>query len=334
MTRETDIAEDLADRIVGRALIGVRLEVSFFNSVRSRLSSLFKDLTKELVILNPPAATRSQVRKARLSLLISNSEKAIKETYRSIKFTQDKELSSYYDTEVVATQVEMRRSFNENGLTYFVAVPKEKLDRLVMGSPVTAWWDAQERKISQSVIAELRKGLIAGETVDGFIRRLTGDSGVYDDATNYAKTLVKTSVMAMGNLARFSVFEANLTYIDAYMQLSRLDNKSSKPCIARAGLLWDARTKEPRGHDLPFEVPPLHYGCRSVPVVKLKGGEAPKDQDSDQWLRSLSSGQQDRLLGKERANLYRQGDIIARDLIDQSNRPLSLAELSETIGED
>lgn len=331
MTLETEIAESFADRIISRVLLGARLEVSFIDKARSHLSSLFTEVRKEVVTINPLLSSRSSVRKLRLQVLSSTVDRINRTFYGLIKAEQNKELSRYHDTEVIATQVEMRRSFNDNGLTYFVAIPRDQMDKVVLGSPLGSWWDAQQRKLSQSLDAEFRKSVIANEGLDGMMARIASLSETH---LSYAKTLVKTSVMAIGNLARFAVMEANLTYIDAYVQLSKLDTRSSTPCIARAGLLWDARTKEPRGHSLPFEVPPLHYCCRSVPAVKLKGGHAPKDQDADEWIRSLSSGQQDRLLGKERAGLYRRGDIIARDLIDQSNRPLSLAELSETIGED
>ncbi|WP_327078137.1 colicin D domain-containing protein, partial [Glaesserella parasuis] len=48
----------------------------------------------------------------------------------------------------------------------------------------------------------------------------------------------------------------------------------------------------------------------------------------ENWLKSKSPGQQDQVLGKGKADLWRRGVITFADMLDQSGRPLTLKDLS------
>jgi SPP1 gp7 family putative phage head morphogenesis protein len=56
-------------------------------------------------------------------------------------------------------------------------------------------------------------------------------------------------------------------------------------------------------------------------------GQVSKTASFDTWLRGRPPEVQKRILGAQRAALFQQGKLSARDLIDQSGRPLTLAEL-------
>lgn len=58
-------------------------------------------------------------------------------------------------------------------------------------------------------------------------------------------------------------------------------------------------------------------------------GQVASDLSFDDWLGSKSKAFQDEALGPGRADLWRDGDITLAQMIDQTNRPLTLDELSK-----
>lgn len=58
-------------------------------------------------------------------------------------------------------------------------------------------------------------------------------------------------------------------------------------------------------------------------------GQVAKDITFDAWLKTKDEAFQDKLLGSGKAKLFRAGKINTTDLIDQTNRPLTLAELMD-----
>jgi SPP1 gp7 family putative phage head morphogenesis protein len=61
-------------------------------------------------------------------------------------------------------------------------------------------------------------------------------------------------------------------------------------------------------------------------------GQVPKDQSFGDWLGKKPVAFQDELLGKGKAQLWRDGKIALTDLVNQDARPLTLAELRAKFG--
>ena len=112
-------------------------------------------------------------------------------------------------------------------------------------------------------------------------------------------------------------------------------------CGARDGLEWDTLTHEPIGHNLPYIIAPLHFGCRCkmVGVTKIdkfvQGQRAsmfgPVDRKvkfGDFLSRQTQAFQED-VLGKGRAELFRSGKLTLNDLVSGSGSPLSLKQLEK-----
>jgi len=94
----------------------------------------------------------------------------------------------------------------------------------------------------------------------------------------------------------------------------------------------------------------LHWGCRSTSVPVLKSlrelgfdidlpastrasmtGQIAEDTTFEGWLSRQSKERQDANLGPGRADLWRNGKIKFRDLVDGNGRELTLAELRERV---
>jgi hypothetical protein len=124
-------------------------------------------------------------------------------------------------------------------------------------------------------------------------------------------------------------------------------------CIAYDGQLWDLQGGPIGSTELPFNGgPPRHWNCRSVLVpitkswkelgIKAKDassggrasmdGEVAKETKFGDWLGRKSEEDQNRILGKGKAQLWRDGKISLTDLLDQRGNPLTLEELQGKYG--
>jgi hypothetical protein len=133
-------------------------------------------------------------------------------------------------------------------------------------------------------------------------------------------------------------------------QISTLDSHTSEICMAYSGAQWDLDGEPLPGTTLPFNGgPPRHVNCRSVLVPITKTFKelgidieepAPSTRASDEgpisatitfddFLKRKTTEEQDAMLGKGKAQLFRDGKITLRDLLDQSGNPLTLKELEK-----
>lgn len=130
---------------------------------------------------------------------------------------------------------------------------------------------------------------------------------------------------------------------------------NSTICKARSGLVWDLTTKAPVNHSIPWNGGlPAHWNCRSVMVAVLRpledlptrkrkavetgamqssmDGEVAADMDYSDWLKTKSQKFQRDALGDGRWELWKEGRIQLKDLLDQSGNPMSLEELRRRYG--
>lgn len=332
--------EEIAERMTRRAILGARYDAGLARDVISILTELEADLVGQIAAIDINGVARPSARRARLEQLLEQARKAIRANYRRVRLLTERDLDELFEIEVEATRAAVRGSFQSAGVRLNVSLPTDGYlaalaeETLVLGQPLSSYWARQEAGLIGAFRGEMEKGLTAGETINDLVRRIRGGTrqgqpvpGIMATSRNHAVAMVRTSAASVGNGARFATFEANLDVIEKYQHLSRLDGRTTQVCILRAGKLWDARTKAPIGHNLPFQPPPIHVSCRSVLVVVVIGAEPPTDQNGETWFRSLSQADQNELFGRGRADLYRRGDLTMSQLLDQSGRPIPLSDL-------
>lgn len=336
----TAAAEEIAERMTRRALLGARYDANLARDVIRILTDVESDLVKQIADIDIGGVTRAGARRARLTSLLEQARKAIRSAYRRIRVLSENELDELFGIEIDATQAAIRGSFQSVGVRMSVSLPTDSYmaalaeETLVLGKPLSSYWAGQEASLVGAFRQQMELGLTAGETVDQLIRRVRGGkrdgqpvNGIMATSRAHAAGLVRTSAASVGNAGRYAVFESNLDIVTEYQHLSRLDGRTSEHCILRAGKRWDAKTKEPIGHRISFQVPPIHVNCRSVLVTRIIGGELPTDQNGEQWFNGLGVSEQNALFGIGRAQLYRDGGISLAQLFDQSGRPIPLSGL-------
>jgi hypothetical protein len=225
---------------------------------------------------------------------------------------------------------------------------------LIEGSPLAAWWRGQAENLKRRFAAQVRLGVLAGETNELIVRRIAGgrtEIGLMDIARRHARTLVHSSVMASANDARLAVYRKNADIFSGVRWLATLDSNTCLRCGALDGLGWDLEAKPIGNNSVSFMAPPLHANCRCVltgipkrtaleesfPGISAKldrgrtrassQGQVPSMSFED-FLRRQPDSFVEKVLGKKRAEMFLAGKLSLRDLISGTGRGLRLDELA------
>lgn len=311
-------------------------------SIRKDILQQLKKLEKEIVL---KITEEDNWQQSRLKVLLKDVQDLVKETYVVINEDMIDNLTDLYDIQAIAISGVLTVNVSQIDLS----VTKIKTlvqNSLINGAPSEEWWKRQSQKLIQNFEDQMRLGILLGENNQKLIARVRGTkefnytNGIMNSSRNDAEALVRSSVQNAANQSRFDVFESNVDIIKSYRHVSTLDSKTSDVCIVRDGKRWDAKTKKPIDHNIPFQVPPLHWSCRSTLIAEIDGiplandatraskeGPVAATMTFEEYLKGKSDSFVDEVLGKGKAQLWRDGKITLRQLLDQSGNPLTLKEL-------
>lgn len=278
--------------------------------------------------------------KARLNALLKDASGLIDATYKRIAEDLSRSMESV--SELVAKPVPLAVGLS-------VAAPSPSVlgalikNTLIEGAPSAQWWSRQSMDTAFRFANAVRQGIAQGETNDQIFRKV---GQVTDLAGRNSRALVQTAIMQVAGDARMALIDANTDIYAGYRHLSTLDGHTTPQCIARSGLVWNL-DKEPVGHSMAFKQPPIHWGCRSVMLGVLKSfkelginlpepqgltrasaeGQIDRSTTFDAFLGRRSVAEQDAQLGAGRAQMWRDGKITLRQLVDNAGNPLTLEQL-------
>lgn len=281
--------------------------------------------------------------KARTNAMLKETSALIDQVYLKIAAEVKKSVevvSELAVTTSTAATLEIGLTTNAPSPTMLAALVK---DTLIDGAPSAAWWRRQAMDTAFRFANAVRQGIAQGDTSDQIFRKVRE---VTDLAGRNSRSLVQTSIMQVASDSRVAVIEANTDIYSGFRHLSTLDGHTTPQCVARSGLTW-TMDKEPIGHNLPFKQPPVHWGCRSVMLGVLKSfkelginlpepqgltrasaeGQIDRSTTFASFLSRRSVAEQDAQLGAGRAQLWRDGKITLRQLVDNAGNPLTLEQL-------
>lgn len=242
-----------------------------------------------------------------------------------------------------------------------VLPPEDIIDKvaktsLVQGATIGQWWQKLNDTTQFDLERTIKNGVLLGQTNREIAKSIVGngtDKGpeALSKARRDAVAVTRTGVQTIANEARLATYEENSNVIKAIQWVSTLDGRTSDICIARAGKTWTFPKFKPIGHDIPWNGgPPAHWACRSttIPITKTfaeidgedkaepnlspttrssMDGQVAADLTFDQFLKSKPVAFADEMLGKGRAQLWRDGKITLSDLLSAKGTPLTLAQL-------
>ncbi len=367
----------ISDELTSHTIDLMRFDARTRAEVLGVLKMLEKDLVKQIEKVNVGGAIRGQTKLRRLETLLEQTRESIKSAYkknRGILRNDLIEIAKLESENIVGTiNDSLKVELATTTLSPQVARAVVK-NTLIEGSPSAEWWSRQAGSLRQRFEDQMRMGITAGETNADLIRRVRGQAtgkrtmvmingkrrfiseftgGIMDVTTSQASALVRTSVQAVANEARFETYQANDDVIKGVKALVTLDLRTSTICKARSGSSWylDGKPIPPTTEKFPGP-PPWHWSCRTTltPITysfeELSGkkkakvakmpkstqasmdGQVPKELTYEQWLKRQPKKRQIKALGPGRYELWKQGKIKNfTELIDQTGRPLTLEQL-------
>ena len=344
----TRIAHSLVDHSIDLLRVGAGVK----RSVNRLLASLEKKLVGEL------ASTKlTEFGNRRYNAMLKSVQEMTADTYTTAaEVTADavetwRELSAQQTANIVRGAIGVDLLGAHLGTEWIADVAANSL---VQGATNSAWWEKQAQELVFKFEQQVRLGMVGNETSDQIIARIRGDenaAGILFQTRANAAALVQTAVAEGANNARLEMYRRNDDIIRGVQQISTLDDRTTDVCMAYDGAAWDLDGEPIDGTDLPFDGgPPRHWNCRStlVPILKSSDelgtdveidpgarasmdGEVADTTTFADWLGTKTEEQQDAILGAGKADLWRDGRITLRDLLDQSGRPLTLEQLQERV---
>ncbi|MCT8775339.1 minor capsid protein [Glaesserella parasuis] len=330
----------IAYALTDRKILHFRYDAHLRQQVMKRLSKTQRELLNRLAAAGVDALPKKQ-----LDTLLKELKQEVAKVYQEMTaYTQD-ELSGFFAAE---TQHIHQLYNDEVGFDFFNQVPeyKQKANKtatIIAGSPLEDWWAKQGNDFAFKFEGIIRQGLLDGQQTSQMI---TDVKHLMNTSRRHAETLVITAVAKVADKAHQALRDENLDILAGEKHLSTLDTRTSTVCQLRDGLMWDL-DKKPIDHDVPYQRPPLHPRCRSILQLVTKSwkelgidaeempsstrasqdGPVSEQINYENWLKSKSPEQQDQVLGKGKADLWRRGVITFADMLDQSGRPLTLKDL-------
>jgi hypothetical protein len=356
------VNEDIADRIRAHAVSFERFSADVRRRVLALLLLMEIDLIRRIREIDPTEPLRATYRKARLDKLLEQTRASIREGYSAVNREVAGDLAEVADIAAASAVAAVNSAVGVEIMTVALAPEKFRAlvdDTMIQGAPSKEWWSKQAGDTLFRFKAAVQQGYAQGETVEQIVRRVKGTraanyrDGVMEVTRRNAVSLVHTSVQAVSNGARREVFDRNSDVIYGKLQVSTLDSRTTILCMAYSGKAFTLDGK-PIGHSLPYNGGvPRHFRCRSVEVPLLKDiddipkgkarkvdgstqasmdGQVPSDLDFNDWLRGKSESFGRQILGDAKYELWRANKITLADMIDQTGRELTLAELRQKFG--
>lgn len=336
----TPLDKRIAYALTDRKILHFRFDAHLRSEVWKRLSATQRQLLNRI-----SAAGIEALPKRQLDKLLKELKAEIAKNYQEITAYIQPELSGFFELEKQA----VAKLYNhEIGFDFFNQVPNYAKTAtqqavIVAGMPMGDWVARQGADLAFRFESTIRQGLLDGKQTHELVNET---KAIFDTGRRNAETLVITAVAKVADDAHKALRDENQDIIKGEKHLATLDTRTSEICRLRDGLMWDLEQK-PIGHNVPYQRPPLHPRCRSILQLVMKSwkelginadempestrasadGQVSEKNTYEDWLKSKTPEQQDAILGKGKADLWRRGVITFADMLDQRGRPLTLKEL-------
>ena len=328
-----------------------QLENGLNREGKARLARLFNDIKAELARHDPTIFARPATRARHLDALLTEISSIIGPQFDQYRKWLRTELAAIGKQQAAWAGTTIGRAVGENialgiGAGAGINVFKALIDTDPIHGKLLTDWVSDLSDATQSGIAQqLRIGIAQSETLPQLIRRVMGTArgegryfgGERQKALRHAEGIARTSVNHIANSAHLDTYRQNEDILTGVEWTAAFD---SRTCVICAGL--DSRVWQLDDESL--QRPPAHPQCRCilVPVVDWEGlglekppegtrqtadGQVGGDTTYSQWLKDQNKTTQDKVLGKAKAQLFRDGKVDLRGLVTRENRILTVAEL-------
>lgn len=343
-----EINKKLLDKIIGFQVDLRRLNAGERRKIINVLKDVEKGIKAEL-----SEGELIEFGKKKIESVITRLSEPISQAYQEIHESTQGMLDDLVELQLKVSAKDFESVFVGMGASLPPAVVINRLtkDLIVQGNPLNDWWSKQEADTIFKMSSQIRTGIVSGETNQQIIRRLIGTRttpGVITVARNNASAIVHTAIQTVSNDAQQAFYQANDDIIKSVVWFTAMDSRVCPLCMSRSGSEWsnDADHRIIKGNQA-YAVPPIHINDRCIllpqtvtfkelgidlpePPVGTRAsslGPIKADTTFKEYLEMVDKDQQDKMLGKGRAELFRDGKISLNQLLDGNGRELTLAEL-------
>lgn len=306
---------DYLGRIIQMAVQLRRLENGAAVVATDPLRRLFHDILSGL----PDDAGELQMMAARQQLL-----SALQSRLPSV-IARAEQIAGSQAVEIAAFQSEVQAS----ALARAAGIGAESISRArlreifegdaIEGRTAQGWFERTKLRAQAEAQKHINLSAAANETPDQLKERIR--TYVFKPAERQVEALTRTVVNNVANAAQFETAEASPRVTKFYRLHVTLDRRTSYVCLAIAAehKLFPYAPESPR--------PPFHFACRTIIEPVLIGREHDKKEDAGDWLKRQGAAEQDEILGKKRAELFRKGRLNLDQLVRSDNSIATIPEL-------
>jgi hypothetical protein len=344
--------DNFLDRLNEREMDLVRYDAFVRKGVLKELRALEKELEEKIAEIDPGRPRAKKHKDKRVKKLLAETRGIIQGYYKDLSILSIHEMQDL----AVAESAWLLSATNAAATTQLLNASLTRGLLRSIGSSVLLrgqiqadWWRGDGEKYATEFAQAIRMGMLAGESVPEMIARVRE---FYPGRRSAAAALVRTSVQSVSAETRRQTYFANQDVVYAIQQVSTLDGRTTKTCLAYDLATWAIPGMEPiDGNELAYVGGvPRHWNCRSSEVPKVKGSKMPDsvrvsrteagniERISDKtaapaWFKNKSEEFQNAQVGTGVAKLWRDGKITFQQMInEQTGRPLSLAEIQKKHG--
>lgn len=358
----TNVTDDIVNLLTRHDINLMRLEAGLRRKIIKLINGMGNDVLKILQSVDPASPVSMLIRNKRLTSVMTIAQETLDRYYKTIekeiisdlKRVSIIESNNIIDTTNSALHFELLSKRLNNQVLRSLAN-----DTLIQGAPTREWLINNKKRYLTQLRRTLRDGIVVGQSIQDMTRRVRG---FMPSTRREATAIVRSSVQAVAQEARYETYKANSDVIKGQQWMSTLDGRTTPICQSLDGQAWTLEGEALEGTTAAWQgPPPAHWNCRStlVPVLKSFGDLANDPQVKrkikklddrerkrlkatalgkpggrltyERWLRQQTPAMQKDILGPTRYRMWRRKQITTRDLIDQTNRPLTIEELEAKI---
>lgn len=347
------VNEALQDRAIQHAVLIQRYGTGVADKIVRLLNSadaeIVEKLAARLALIEERGFDMGKATTARLEAMLDEVRALNSAIYSQVAEALTDEL---VDFSTVEANFQRQAIVTSVGVDLSTTLPSpERLRAVVTETPMegrllASWAEGMETGRIDRINQAVRQGMVQGEDTDAIVRRIRGtkaaqySDGILDISRRSAQSIVRTSVNHVSNVAAQATWKANDHLVKGWQYLATLDSRTTVTCAGLSGQVF------PVGEG---PIPPRHIGCRSISVAVTKSfrelgvdkdelpagkrasmdGQVAGDTTFSKWLNMKGAATQDKVLGKTRADLFRNGKLDLRQFIKNDGTVLTLEQLRD-----
>ena len=308
------------------------------NKVDKYLNKIAKDLRLELT------KTQTVTSQARITKLLDFTDNLVSDQLGQFTDNLNEEIPLFAESEIdfASSTLKLDGDFETvipAPVQVMAAVNARPFSNRLLKDYLSDFSKGQSALVKQAVSSGFYEGLTTQEIVRNVVG--TKSQGYKNGILNVSRTsadrMVRTSLSHTSSVAKNQFFESNKDLIPYYEWVATLDSRTSSICRSRDGDVF----KVGKG-----PLPPAHYNCRSSTVPLLKNqvnadgtkkliggkrasvdGQVNADLNYNDWLKTQTEDFQNDVLGKAKADLFRDGGLTMKNFVNNKGQSLTLSQL-------